>query len=137
MPTLSRFAMILAMILAISFAVLSPGTAIAETGKLEKKWKVTSIGEHTGKLLGFIEFEDGFLKGQSTCNGYSATYDLGENQTITIHRVAVTQLICKIGNKMELEKQYIKGLEAAKTYKIENDELIIYKQDQSLLARFK
>ena len=133
-----HYAIILTLTLCASlFLSLLPQNANAEELTLERRWKITQIGDETGKLLGFIKFNNGFIEGQSTCNSYSATYDLGENNTIVIHRVGVTQLICKIGNKMEIEKKYVKGLEVVKKYAIKGDELILYKEGDEELARFK
>ena len=103
----------------------------------DKKWKITSVGDHTGRHLGFITFNNGQLEGQSTCNLYSAVYELKPDQAIKINRVAVSQLICKAGNKMQIEEDYIAGLEAVSHYKFEDDTLILLKSDKSEIARFK
>lgn len=126
--------------LALIMLTLAPGThtiAHAEDAKLEKKWKVTAIGDHTKGFLGFIKFDGSYVEGQSTCNSYSGVFETKPDQKIIIHRIAVTQLICKIGNKMELEKKYIDGLETATTYQIENDELVLLNKQNTVIARFK
>ena len=113
------------------------GTALAKDPTFEKKWKIISVGKNTGKHLGFITFNNGQLEGQSTCNLYSAVYELKPDQAIKINRVAVSQLICRAGNKMQIEEEYIAGLEAVSHYKFEDDTLIFFKPDKSEIARFK
>lgn len=135
-PSRKLFFISLGALLAFSLAIFA-GAARAETGGLEKRWKVQSIGKTTGKHLGFIKFDNSYIEGQSTCNSYSGVYDLKEDQKIIIHRIAVTQLICQIDNKMELEQAFINGLESANSYKIEQDELILFNKDNAEIARFK
>ena len=113
------------------------GTSFANEPTFEKKWKIISVGKNTGKHLGFITFNNGQLEGQSTCNLYSAVYELKPDHAIKINRVAVSQLICKAGNKMKIEEDYIAGLEAVSHYKFEDDVLILFKPDKSEVARFK
>lgn len=125
-----------ALFIAPAFAEQRADTAENITKLEGRKWKVTSVGDIKEKHLGFIRFENGQLEGQSTCNNYSGVYDLHENNTITIHRLGLTILICKIGNKMQIEEQYVEGLEAATSYKIEKDELIILTGEKEV-ARFK
>ncbi len=133
-----RFSIIIITI--ISFLTIFVGTINAETSSrpLEgKKWVITSVGEHKGKHLGFIKFENGNLEGQSTCNLYSGTYELTTDQTIHINRIGYTRLMCKVGNKMEIENEFINGLEVAKSYKRDGDILILLKEDKTEIARFK
>lgn len=106
--------------------------------KLEgHKWTITAVGEHKGPHLGFIIFENGQLEGQSTCNSYSAVYSTKEQNNIEIYRLGVTQLQCKVGNKMEVEGTYLEGLEAANRYEIKDDHLIIYDKKDSKVAEFE
>ena len=102
-----------------------------------KKWRIVSVGKHTGKHLGFIKFNNSQLEGHSTCNLYSAVYELKAGQSIKINRVAVSQLICKAGNKMQIEEDFIAGLEDASSYKFENDVLFFFNKNKSEIARFK
>lgn len=102
----------------------------------EKKWRTQSIGAYKGPHLGFIKFDNGNIEGISTCNSYSGVYSLKKNQTIEIYRIGVTQLKCDIDNKMQLETEFVKGLEHTKSYKIEGNSLILYKTDKAELARF-
>ncbi len=126
---------VLNLLIILAMGVL--GTALAKDPTFEKKWKIISVGKHNGKHLGFITFNNGQLEGQSTCNLYSAVYELKPNQAIKINRVAVSQLICRVGNKMQIEEDYIAGLEAVSHYKFEDDTLILFKPDKSEIARFK
>lgn len=127
----------IALFAALQGSPLNAETAAKNTANLEgRKWKVTSVGDFKEKHMGFIKFENGQLEGQSACNNYSGVYDLHAENKITIHRLGVTILVCNIGNKMQIEKQYVRGMEAATSYKIENDELIILEGEKEV-ARFK
>lgn len=107
-----------------------------DTNLEEKKWRTKSIGEYKGPHLGFIKFDNGNIEGVSTCNTFSGVYTLKKDQTIEIYRIGVTQLICDFGNKMQLEAEFVKGLEKTTSYKIEDDALILIKDDKTELARF-
>lgn len=102
-----------------------------------KKWIVEQIGQNKSPHLGFIIFEDSRLNGQSTCNLYDAVYNLKPNQAINIYRVSVGILQCKTANKMKIESQYIAELETAARYNIKDGKLILYKADNTEIARFK
>ena len=104
---------------------------------LQKRWTISAVGTHQDKHLGFIKFTDSMIEGQSTCNTYSAVYETKPNHEIKINRIATTTLICKLGNKMKIEEQYIDGLEKAHTYTLQDDVLTLFTKDKTEIARFK
>jgi len=133
-----RFSIIFITIISFLTIFVSNITAQTSPRPLEdKKWTITSVGKHEGKYLGFIKFENGNLEGQSTCNLFSGTYELNADQTIHINRIGYTRIICNVGNKMEIESDFINGLEVAKSYKLDGDILILLKEDKTEIARFK
>ena len=77
------------------------------------------------------------IEGQSTCNTYSAVYETKPNNQIKINRIATTTLICKLGNKMQIEEQYIDGLEQAQSYTLQDGVLTLFTKDKTEIARFK
>ena len=118
-------------------ALSHPATTKAEQNPLQKRWKIISVGEHQGNHLGFITFTDSMVKGQSTCNLYEAVYTLKPNQELSIHRINTTELICKLGNRMPIEKQYVEGLEQVKNYTLKDGVLTLFKADKTEIARFQ
>lgn len=128
---------------AISLATLFTGPAHppAQAGPAPSfenhKWIISKIGDLERKHLGFITFINGQLEGQSTCNSFSAVYKRGDDKSLTIFAIGVTQLICGVGDKMKVEKAFLADLEAAKRYEISGDTLIIYKDDDVEIARLK
>lgn len=128
-----------AVISALILTAITTTTLQAEEASLleSQKWTITTVGTHEGPQLGFIKFNNGQLEGQATCNSYSAVYSTKENNIIEVYRIGVTQLICKVGNKMEIEDQYLSGLETASRYEIKDNMLTLYDKKDSVIARFK
>lgn len=128
---------------------LFPVSLAAETASIEeqkkfedKKWVIQSITKdeketYKGLHLGFIKFSNGSIEGQSTCNIYDGVFSVGKGQTIQFFRIGVTQVICNVGNKMAIEQAYTEGLEQVKTYKFEDDQLVLFKEGKKEFARFK
>ncbi len=116
--------------------VLADQNQTAET-PLQKRWTISAVGTHQDKHLGFIKFTDSMIEGQSTCNTYSAVYETKPNNQIKINRIATTTLICKLGNKMQIEEQYIDGLEQAQSYTLQDGVLTLFTKDKTEIARFK
>ncbi len=128
---------------------LFPISLSAETASIEeqkkfedKKWVIQSITKdeketYNGLHLGFIKFSNGSIEGQSTCNIYDGVFSVGKDQTIQFYRIGVTQVICNAGNKMAIEQAYTEGLEQVKTYKFEDNQLILFKEGKKEFARFK
>ncbi len=137
---LIRLLTILATILAATVSLNAEPAK--QTASLEgNKWQLISIttdkNNYKGPHLGFIKFDNGNIEGQATCNSYSGVYSLKENQKLEIYRIGLTQLICNIDNKMQIEAEYIEGLESSTTFKIENGELILFHENNKEFARFK
>ncbi len=117
-----------------------PASALEDDRLEYKKWRVESIGDFKGKHLGHAKFETGRITGVSTCNIFFGTYELKDKKHIKFNRMAVgaydTKAVCKIGNKMELEEEFIDGLEEVTEYKIESDKLILFKAEGVEFAKF-
>ena len=108
----------------------------------EKKWIITSIyknakEKYNSRHLGFIKFSNGSIEGQSTCNLYDVVYSLGENKKFEIFRIGTSLVNCKVGNKMEIEAAYVAGLEQVTTYKLDNDQLILFQEGDKEFVRFQ
>ena len=127
---------------ALPLLLAAETAGIENQKKLEdKKWTIQSIKKDeketfNGLHLGFIKFLNGSIEGQSTCNIYNGVYSLEKDQAIQFFRIGTTELICNIGNKMTIEKAYIDGLEQVKTYKFEDNQLVLLKEDNQEFARF-
>ena len=137
---MKNFALLFIKTLAIF--LLSSSTALAEQNQptetpLEKRWTINAVDTHQAKHLGFIKFTDSMIEGQSTCNTYAAVYETKPNNQIKINRIATTTLICKLGNKMQIEEQYIDGLEKAHSYTLQDGVLTLFTKDKTEIARFK
>jgi len=121
-----------------NFGEVAIATAASEKPSLQDhKWTITNIGSHTGKHLGFITFGNGQLEGQSTCNRFSAVYKSGDDNSLTVFAIGATQLVCQVGDTMEIETAFLADLEAVQSYKFAGDTLILLKENDVEIARLK
>jgi len=77
-------------------------------------------------------FVDGKISGRSGCNSYFSSYELGEG-TITIGPVGGTKMMCP-DDVMKWEAEFTAFLEAAATYRIDGDRLLIFRKDGEALT---
>lgn len=73
------------------------------------------------------QFLTGKITGSGGCNTFSGTYIEGENQTLTISKLATTMMACD-PPVMELESQYLTLLEETGSFSIANNQLTLLNQ---------
>ena len=80
-------------------------------------------------------FENGTLTGTSGCNSYTASYILGENNSINISTPATTLIACE-EDIMQQEDGYLTALQNATVYQMTFDGLELRDSSGSLQAAF-
>jgi heat shock protein HslJ len=100
-------------------------------------WKLTGlsrVGEQLPEIskVVFLQLDSGKVKGFAGCNDYFGTYRL-TGDTLQFN-VAATRKFCNTG--MEIEAALLESLTATNKYRIEREELRLFKDD-SVLVRFK
>jgi heat shock protein HslJ len=133
--------------LALPLAALAQETA-AETGNAHEKaplenttWKATRVNDkdvlaNENKRAPYIVLQssDHRVAGSGGCNRITGTYSV-EKQTIHFGPMASTMRACPSG--MDTEKDFLQALDQAHTWKIQGNELELYREDGSLLVRFE
>jgi len=104
------------------------------------KWSlVTLLGEQVSITppISMLIQADGTLSGRSAVNGYSGSLDKDRLPSggFEIFPIAST-MMAGTPERMELEARYFRGLERAKTWGIENGELVLH-EGEIEVARFK
>ncbi|UCG25952.1 MAG: META domain-containing protein, partial [Chloroflexota bacterium] len=80
--------------------------------------------------------DDGTVGGSSGCNNYNAAYEAdGTNINIQASPAAMTLMACP-ELVMEQETAYLAALDAAETFEINGDELVLYDADGNPVAQF-
>lgn len=105
--------------------------------KLENiNWKLESLnGKNINKSSkdAFIKFDrDLKVFGNLGCNNFFARYKLDKN-ILHINKVGSTMMMCQ---NMENEQNFLKILEEVKNYKIDNNILIFFSDENKELAKF-
>ena len=80
------------------------------------------------------------LTGSAGCNGYFASYQTGDDRQLSITDIASTEMWCfQPEGIMEQETKFLQWLNEANSYRINNDQLILYVNDleQKLVFRKK
>ena len=82
-----------------------------------------------------ISFEaDGRLDGLADCNGYTGTFDLPREGTLSIHEIRSAGAYC---GRQTMEDRYFEVLSGAVSYRIRDDDLIITSRKGDTLQFYK
>jgi copper homeostasis protein (lipoprotein) len=111
-------------------------------GLTEKFWKLTELN---GKkiVVGatfnkephiILKNQETRVKGHGGCNSFFGTYELKPGNRITISQIGNTLMACP---EMETETQFLKAIQAADSYFLKGDTLILHKAGMAPLARFE
>ncbi len=112
------------------------------TGILEKYWKLTELN---GKAVPagpafnkephvMFKLKGSRVTGNGGCNSFSGTYELKNNNRITLSKLISTLMACP---DMDTESLFLKALQMADTYDVRGDTLILIKARMAPLARFR
>jgi len=114
---------------------------IVDLNLTEKYWRLTELyGEPVTTPEGakeahmILKNEDNRVTGTSGCNTFSGMFTLKPFNRITFSRSISTMMMCP---NMEMETKLYKVLEAADSYIIKDDVLILNKGRMAPLARFE
>ncbi|GAB3429260.1 META domain-containing protein [Niabella aquatica] len=72
--------------------------------------------------------------GNGGCNGFSASFELKENDGIALSHAAATQMACP---NMDIEQQFFEILTKVKSYQIDGNSLTLYSEGKEALARLE
>jgi heat shock protein HslJ len=124
---------LIVLVLANLVGACKAGTKFPQPDLAGTKWTLTSMDGRS--LIEDTEiglyFEETYLGGTMTCNGYGGGPDSGkyaatDDGTLTILQLAVTVQLCSSPKGvMEQEKAYIEALHNAATYRVIDDHLEI------------
>ena len=78
------------------------------------------------------------LTGSAGCNRYFASYQTGDDRQLSITDIASTEMWCfQPEGIMEQETKFLQWLNEANSYRINNDQLILYVNDQEQKLVFR
>ena len=111
------------------------------TGMVGTEWKLLEIQRSTQDILSTahtnvtLTFDpQGLARGISTCNSYSAPYQTGAGQALTLGALVSTLRACVDTSLMDLETEYYSALQAVTTYSFDGASLqLIYNNGASVL----
>ena len=111
---------------------------------LDQEWIIELIAENgqgkkpvvdTEVTLRFLAEK---LTGSAGCNGYFASYQTGDDRQLSITDIASTEMWCfQPEGIMEQETKFLQWLNEANSYRINNDQLILYVNDQEQKLVFR
>ncbi len=112
------------------------------TDILEKYWKLTELNGKPVTAGPEVKKEPHILfrlkgsrvTGNGGCNSFSGTYELKNNNRITLSKLITTLMACP---DMDSESMFLKALQMADTYDVRGDTLILNKARMASLARFR
>ena len=131
-------------LVACAETAVTPGSS-QSSGLEDARWVLESYGEQ-GNLKAVLEgteitaiFDsvEGRVHGSAGCNTYSGDYQSSNNK-LSIPAIAQTEMYClEPEGVMEQERQYLKALQAAESYQIQDGKLQVNGSAQVLVFRAK
>ena len=107
---------------------------------VEKYWKLTEldgnpviVNDNQAKEAHIIFKTDGRFNGDAGCNRITGSYRTEKSGRITFSQTASTKMMCL---NMDTETKFLKMLETADSYTVQNDTLVLNKARMAPLARF-
>jgi len=100
-------------------------------------WTVTKLGSevYRGQAKITATFSGGQISGSTGVNSYSGSYKSGGGNAISISNVAMTQ-IAGSPEAMAAEQQFVKALQAAASYAVDEDSLTLFDSTGAALVVF-
>ena len=125
--------------------VMTVGCAETEpapsSGLEDTKWRLESYGEQGNlqavlagtKVTATFDSTKGQAQGSAGCNTYFADYKVNNNK-LSILQIANTEMYClEPEGVMEQEQQYLKALQAAESFQVQDAKLQITSGNQILI----
>jgi putative lipoprotein len=120
----------------IGLAVLAMAWPYAEqtahAGLAGSDWRVVEIGGRSVTGAGTLRFAEGKISGKAACNRYFATFNEA-GATIDIGPIGSTRMYCH--SKMELEREYLQALQAARRFTRDGASLVLAGSDGRTLIK--
>ena len=109
----------------LAFAQTGQSLGIAGAGwRLAELQRAPGDVRDTSDVIITLNFDSqGEASGQSTCNGYSATYQQGPNNTLTFGSILSTKRACM---DLDLEIEYYNALQGVSSYNLDNATLKLF-----------
>jgi heat shock protein HslJ len=109
----------------LAFAQAGQSLGIAGAGwRLVELQRAPGDVRDTSDVTITLNFDDqGEASGQSTCNGYSTTYQQGPNNTLTFGNILSTKRACE---NLDLEIEYYNALQSVSSYDLDNATLKLF-----------
>jgi heat shock protein HslJ len=104
----------------------------------DKKWTLESIGGTAIAGVGrtaFVVFDKnkGSAGGNTNCNVFGGNYSATDS-TLAITDIISTMRACEEGARMEVERQFLDGLQSVNRYEIRDGKLLLYRDKQLRLT---
>ena len=118
---------------AAALALLGPAMADDDDAPLAAKWVVFELNGKavTGLTLDYAADK---VSGTGGCNQFNGPISI-EDDAVQIGPLASTRMMCE--GKSETEAQYFAALEAARTFVLDGDTLVLKAEDGHVLVKFK
>lgn len=96
------------------------------------KWKLTKLADNniTEKITLNLS-NDGKIGGNGGCNTFGGSYTVKKNK-MTFKDIFSTKMFCADSS----ETEYFIALDNARTFKVKNNELIIYDKSKKIILKF-
>ena len=107
----------------------------------DKYWKlielngqpITTDSGYTKEPHLIFNVADTSVRGNGGCNGFGGKYELQDGNRIKMSKLISTMMACE---KIQVENEYFKALEAADNYVLHGDTLVLNRARMAPLARF-
>lgn len=120
------------MVIVLSCKTVHTKTPVVEEVKIESlqntRWQ---LADETGTKLPTLWIENDKIKGNATCNRYTAELEMNSGGVFIVKNIATTRIACK----KDTEKHYLGLLKKATRYKATQKTLELY-QNELLLLKF-
>ncbi|MDR2009784.1 MAG: copper resistance protein NlpE N-terminal domain-containing protein [Bacteroidales bacterium] len=111
---------------------------------VEKYWKLEELGKEKIDFKGesnrephiIFKIAENRIIGSGGCNNIFSTYEVKENNKISILRSASTLMMCP-GTDMDIERKFMAIFENVDSYHIEGDNMVLYNSNNEPVAKFK
>lgn len=117
------------------------GESLTPSAITETYWKLVVIDGKPvatpdgGKEVYFTLFpEENSIRGFAGCNGFGGGYNMEGNNQIAFSQLFSTKMACP---NLDTENEFMKALEATRSFKIENNALWLIDASQNPIAKFE
>lgn len=106
-------------------------------------WKLDTFRDRSGQNVSVlpgtrirIEFRDGQLTGNGSCNNYFGSYTVDGHNIEISERLGITGILCHPEEVMKQEQDYVGALSESHTFTVENEKLQLADAEGNTVATF-